>query len=204
MIDKVINLISNKDLTISKLLIRSYKDLKITSDELIVLTILINNSDNALDINKFSQELSLKSEKVLELIYSLVSKDIVKISNIKEKNILKEIYSLEPLYKKLSFFVINDNKKEDSTIYSKFEEEFGRLLSKMEYEIINGWLEAGFDETMIIDALKEAVYNNVSNLRYVDVVLHNWKKNGIKNREDKIKAKEVETVHVDDIDWLNE
>ena len=57
-------------------------------------------------------------------------------------------------------------KKED--IYTIFEKEFGRTLSSMDYEIINAWIDNGFSEELVIAALKEAVYNGVPNLRYID------------------------------------
>ena len=54
----------------------------------------------------------------------------------------------------------------------------------MEYEIINAWLEKSYSEEMIIGALKEAVYNGVNNLRYIDKILYEWSKKGFKNMND--------------------
>ncbi len=41
----------------------------------------------------------------------------------------------------------------------------------MEYEIIGAWVEKGFKEQLILEALKEAVYNGVTSLRYIDKIL---------------------------------
>ena len=98
---------------------------------------------------------------------------------------------------------------EHSTIYDMFEKEFGRTLSPMEYEIIAAWLESNFKEELIIEALKEATYNGVSNLRYIDKILYEWNKKGIKTKEEVIKAqknfkKGESKKEVYDYDWLND
>ena len=79
----------------------------------------------------------------------------------------------------------------------------------MEYEIINAWLEKGFSEELVIGALKEAVYNGVSSLRYIDKILYEWQKkgyhnltevnNGLTNRKEKQKSLELF-----DYNWLED
>ena len=53
----------------------------------------------------------------------------------------------------------------------------------MEYEIIKGWISDKFSYEIIVKALKEAVYNQVTNLNYIDKILYDWNKKGIKNKE---------------------
>ena len=80
-----------------------------------------------------------------------------------------------------------DNLKENKTstsLFEMFEQEFGRTLSPMEYEIINGWINDNFSEELIIEALKEATFNGVSSLRYIDRILLEWKKKNIKTKQD--------------------
>ena len=60
----------------------------------------------------------------------------------------------------------------------------GRTLSSMEYEIIKAWLEQGFNEELIKEVLKEAIFSGVPTLRYMDTILYGWSKNGIKTAED--------------------
>ena len=78
----------------------------------------------------------------------------------------------------------------------------------MEYEIIKVWLE-DYDEETIKLAVKEASFNGVSNLRYIDKILHEWQKKGIKNEQDIINDRKKHqslkvTKKVMDYDWLNE
>ena len=64
-------------------------------------------------------------------------------------------------------------------------------------------------EDLIKEAIKEATFNGVSNLRYIDKILYEWGKLGIKtvkdvenNRKKRNKAKEAEAdVDMDIVDW---
>ena len=60
----------------------------------------------------------------------------------------------------------------------------------MEYEIIKGWInDEKFSYEIIVEALKEATYNNVNSLSYIERILYDWSKKGIKTKEDVIKDK---------------
>ena len=79
-----------------------------------------------------------------------------------------------------------------------------------DFEIINAWIESGFSEELIEAALKEAVYNGALTLRYVDKVLYEWNRKGIKVPADIKKAMEkvpeapLYEASVMNFDWLNE
>ena len=68
-------------------------------------------------------------------------------------------------------------KKEEGEIYKLFEQEFGRLLSPMEYETIGMWFDQDKHSSALIRlALKEAVLSQKLSLRYIDRILFEWKK----------------------------
>ena len=105
--------------------------------------------------------------------------------------------------------MMSEKEPTKTTIYDKFEKEFGRTLSPMEFEIIGAWIDNNYTEELILLALKEAVYNGASNLRYLDKILSEWRKNGIKTENDiKIekerRIKQPPKKEVFDYDWLNE
>lgn len=194
---------------IPKILLTNYKTLKIEDKELIVLIYLINNKDNLFNPELISNDLKLTLPEVLEEIEKLNNADLLTITTNKNNGLLEEVIDLSNLYKKLAYLVINEEeKKEDkSNIYDTIEKEFGRQLSPMEYELISGWLD-DFSEEIIICALKEAVYNGASNLRYMDKILYEWNKKGIKTKEDvekdKKNFKKNKKTEMFDYDWLNE
>ena len=67
-------------------------------------------------------------------------------------------------------------------LISVFEEQFARALSPIELNIIKDWKNCEYSDEMIIKALKEAVKSQVLNFRYIEGILSNWAKNGIKQR----------------------
>jgi len=61
-----------------------------------------------------------------------------------------------------------------------FEKEFGRLLSPMELEQVNMWLDDGDGRPeLIMEALKRAVMLGKHNFKYIDSILLEWRKNNL-------------------------
>ena len=117
---------------------------------------------------------------------------------------------MQLLYEKIAFTLNEVEAKEDNNIYDIFEKEFGRTLSPVEYEIIGNWRNSDNTDELILLALKEAVYNGVNNLRYIDKIIFEWNKKGIKTKEDvennnkQFKRKNLEEKkELFDYDWLN-
>ena len=120
-----------------------------------------------------------------------------------------EIISLVPMYKAIvEKKTEKDNKALKQDLFEIFQKELGRNISPMEYEIINAWLEKGFSEELILEALKEAVYNGVSSLRYIDKILYEWNKKGFKTKNDVKKGMENRSnernIELFDYNWLDE
>ena len=206
MVEKVVNLIKEKDITFPRLLLLHYKDLKLDDLELILIIYLLNNSSE-FNPKKISEDLKITLQEVLMKIDSLSNKDILKIEIKKVNNIRQEFIDINSLYNKLSYYVVNEEVKEKTNIYDIFEKEFGRTLSPMEYEIINGWLNDGMNEEIVVQALKEATYNGVSNLRYIDKILYEWKNKGLttiqKVEENRVNFKK-EKKELFDYNWLED
>jgi len=211
MLEKIVDIIKQKDLTIPNMLFFNYKKLDITEKELILLIYIINSTP-CFNLKKMSEDLNINNKDLLKIINSLTEKDLLEIKVDKKHAFCSETICLDKLYQKLGFTLVNvEEKKEDSTnLYTIFEQEFGRTISPMEYEIINAWKESEFTDELIISALKEATYNGVSNLRYIDKILHEWKKKGIKTSKDvetdkqNFNNKNHKKVNLIDYDWLNE
>jgi len=208
MLDKVIKCLKNNYI-IPSILITSYNKLNLTEKEVIFLIHLINKNDLEFNPILLAQELNIDMTEVLKIIGELNNKDILKIDHAIENNIHKEVINLDLIYNKLGFLLVNDKEEEkENNLYDLFEKEFGRTLSPMEYEIINAWVD-NYDKNIIIEALKEAVYNNVSNLRYIDKILSEWSKKGIKTVEDIEKDKKEfinnkkNKKELFEYDWLN-
>ena len=73
-------------------------------------------------------------------------------------------------------------KENDFDLIAVFEEQFGRALTPIEFNIIKEWVKSSViaREEMILKALKEAVKSQVLTLRYIEGILINWAQNGVK------------------------
>jgi len=63
-----------------------------------------------------------------------------------------------------------------------FEQELGRLLTHLECENIDRWLSSHFSEELIIEALRRGVSAGIRNFRYLDSILREWEKKGLRTR----------------------
>lgn len=208
MVEKLEQIIGEKTFVISSILMKNYKKINITNDEFIILIYLLN--DDKFNPKKISEDLDLKMQEVLTIIDSLINKDIIKVELKKINNIREEFINFNGLYNKLVCLIVNTSEEtKSSNIFDVFEREFGRTLSPMEYQIINGWLDDKMEEEVVIMALKEATYNGVSNLRYIDKILYEWRNKGL-NTKEKIEKnkknynKQVEKKELFDYNWLDD
>lgn len=212
--DKLIELMKLGTISIPKYIFLNYKKMCLNEEEFILMIYLIDCGDSIpFNPKTISLELGLNPNKVLELINTLSEKQVLSIKLEKNKiGVMEEFISTDLFYNKLSMLMVdmmNDKEeKADSNLFQTFENEFGRTLSPMEYEIINGWVREQFSNEIIIEALKEATFNGVSSLRYIDKILYEWKKKGIKNimdvRKQQSKFKEKkENIEIFDYDWLD-
>ena len=205
---QIIELLKNMNYQVSKELLFNYKGLNITEKQLIIIIYLINQPSNIYNPKQISSDLKIDLNIVFEEINSLCEKNIMKIEMKRINKVLNETINLDLLYEKLAFSLEKTEEKEDNNLYSVFETEFGRTLSPMEYEIINSWRDNDYTDDLIILALKEATYNGVSNLRYIDKIIYEWGKKGIKTKEDVEKNRQQfknnnSKKELFDYDWLN-
>ncbi len=214
MSEKLINYLKEKPIIIPRILLTNYTKLNITAEELIIIIYLMDKGNNIIyDINLFVKELSYTKRKVIELINNLVEKNILNITiNKNSDNVSEEYLNLDMLYRKITNIILDKelpSSINNEDIFTIFEKEFGRTISPTEYEKINGWLNEDIDKDLIIEALKEAVYNSTTSLRYIETILYSWKKKGIKTKEDvnkeriRYKKSKKEVIEVPDFDWVN-
>lgn len=186
--------------------------LNLSLEEFLMITYFDNDYNSFLNIEDVSKNLGLSLDEAYKIFNNLISKKLIIIESTKDlEGRMIERVSLDNFYDMIVEEKVeekNITKKID--IYSHFESEFGRTITSIEYEIINAWLEKGYNEELILGALKEAVYNNVKNLRYIDKILYEWGKRGFKNMSDVNKhlenkeEKKEEKKELFDYNWLDD
>lgn len=181
----VYNTLKKKDYIVKNFLLKIIKDMDLSLNEAILIIFFMNQETPILDIDGIKEEAYLSEEEIMEAYEKLVTLGILETKIVNQNGIREEIISLDNIIKSVSQDITKEGKKKLTVdLFQKFEEEFGRPLSPMEYEIINSWLDKGTSEELILEALKEAIYNNVKSLRYIEKILLNWKDKGYKNKSD--------------------
>ncbi len=212
---KLIDIFKNGNIVIPIYLLKNLDKLKLEIDEFIFLMYLYNLGNKFLfDPNKFSEDLNLSLADVMNRISLLTDKGFIRVEVLKnEKGLMEEVVLLEDFFSKVALLTIDDVNSQkvttNSNIFEVIEQEFGRTLSPIEYEIIKAWLENNMSEELIKEAIKEATFNGVSNLRYIDKILYEWGKLGIKtvkdvedNRKKRNAQKEKESdIDLDIVEW---
>lgn len=206
--NKVLDLLKERDYVVPSFLIKEYKKLLLSSDDVIMIIYLINmNNPIVCDYQKISNDLNIDVVSVMSKINTLKEKNILSIEvkkNMYSK--LEEYINLDLFYEKVFLEFIDNKEVIDNSIYSTFETELGRTLSPIEYELLNSW-NAKYEKDIIIEALKEAVISNVRNFRYIDRILFEWEKKGINNIDKLEKNRKIRStntsVDIPDLDWLN-
>ena len=201
----------NKKFVVETIFIKETLKSNLSLNEFLLLLYFDNIYDEIFDMKVVSKSLNMKEEDVLMAYGSLMAKKLIKVNAEKDSfGKIRERVSLENFYNEMKNDYKEAEKKEKKEdIYAIFEKEFGRTLSTMDFEIINAWIENGFSEELILEALKEAVDNGAPSLRYIDKVLYEWDRKGIKEPKDVKKAMEKEPeaplyeASVMNFDWLN-
>jgi len=208
----LISLFKDRPIVVPRFLFSNYKMLNISDSEFIMIMVLLSFGDKIVyNPDEFAKMINGDKHEVMMIINDLIEKNV--ISLVIEKNNRKtyEYISMDLLYEKIFNMAIDNQEEEkiDNSIFSIFENELGRMLSPMEYEQVKEWITSGNSNEMIVCALREAVMNGVSNFRYIDTILNDWRKKGYKNKGDIVKDREVyrskkSKIDVFDTDWLNE
>lgn len=218
---KLIDIFKQGHIVIPLFMLQHYKELKLEIGEFLFLMYLYNLGNKFIfDPSKFASDLNLDIKDVMNYIGTLSDKHFIRVEVMKnDKGLMEEMVLMDDFYSKLSLITMDEvnnvSSADNSNIYEIIEKEFGRTLGPMEYEIIRAWLDNDMSEELIQEAIKEATYNGVSNLRYIDKILYEWSKLGIKtakdvsdNRKKRAKAKEEASSDVDmdimDWDWFDD
>jgi DNA replication protein len=183
-------------ITIPSVLLTHYKEMKLDEYELVLLLHILSYNEKG---NEFPTPIELASSMTIndtecsDILRKVIQKGFIKINEgYTSDGIRFEKYSLDPLWEKvIDHFLMQEkrkevevNKQEETNLYTCFEQEFGRPLSPFECETLSLWIDDDHHDAIIIkSALREAVISGKLNFRYIDRILFEWKKNGIKTIE---------------------
>ena len=203
------------------LLLENYKKLKLNEQELATIFMidhLISQGNPFVTQDLLSLKMSLDVKEIDKILAALLTKGYVAY----ETKDNRTITTLDPLkkilFREYSLSIVKESKAEEKknvqdeleNIYAAFDKLLGRQLSPVEISKIREWVDYGFSDEQIINALKEALSKNKKSLRSVDKILLSWsnrddmEKYGVTtNREDWDKNLE-ETIRIAKTPWLDD
>ena len=216
---KLVDIVKSGNIIIPLYVYREFPKLNIDLESFLFLMYL-NSKGNKIpfDINRLSEEFFCDIKTIMKYISVLQDKKLIEIKVIKnDKNIMEEFIYLDFFYDKISLNmvgeIVEEEKEDQQDVFAILEKELGKQLSPIEIEIVKAWKESNYSDEIIKEAIKEAVINGVANLRYIDKVLYEWAKKGIKTKEDveknrnAFREKEKEKpkkVDLFDYDWMDD
>ena len=208
--DNVCKLLNDKHYVFSSQMI-SVLNHDMPLKEFLVLMYFVNDYQKSFDAETISKTLNMSLEEVMDSFNNLISNQLITLTpSTDQEGRINDVISLDNYYKLIANTLNEDVQKiKEQNVFSQVEKEFGRTLSPIECEIINGWLDTGNSEELIVGALKEATYNGVKNLRYIDKILYEWGKKGFKTMNDvtshlKSTDDNKNNPELFDYDWLDD
>jgi DNA replication protein len=181
---------------IPQLLMTKYKQLGLNETELVLVLQVHSFLEKGNDFptpEELANRMTIPDNVCASILRRLLQNQFICIDEgYSESNIRYEKYSLKPLWEKLIDEILYEKKQDEleknlvkeTDLYTTFEKEFGRPLSPLECETLAMWLDQDQQDPSIIKAaLRESVISGKLNFRYIDRILFEWKKNGIKTIE---------------------
>ncbi|BBN98875.1 DNA replication protein DnaD [Sporolactobacillus terrae] len=200
----MLELVGNGSVTVPSLLIENYHGIGLNEQECMLLVQIhsfLSKGDDFPTFDDLASRMSFDETACADCLRSLIQRGYLAIIQKNDRKLYSEAYSLEPLWNKLiraaySKRVSKVSTENDDKLYTLFENEFARPLSPIECETLAMWLDQDHHSPSLIKgALREAVLSGKMNFRYIDRILFDWKKNGIKTLDQAKKHGEKIRAH---------
>lgn len=186
-------------------LLDHYIELGINQQEMMMIIHLmteINAKSNDLE-EQITRKMAISIEEFKIIVQNLQSKQLLSVNSRKGKGQPNQNYDFSGLLDQLiELWGINEFKQMEASnskskvkhnkseseensspnLTSLFEQELGRPLTGLECEHIEKWLLAAYSEELIIEALRRGVSAGIRSFRYLDSILREWEKKGLKTR----------------------
>ncbi|RHH71458.1 DnaD domain protein [Vagococcus sp. AM17-17] len=223
--------LQNGTTSVSNLLFRYYKKIGMTDTELVFYLQLLQYQDSGdyfPDMDMITKRMDMSLDGGYHIIQELMTKGILSIETKRNKfGKTEDKYDLTRVYQKIELVLeqeqeikmeqLEENKRVE--LFNKFEQEFGRSLSPIEFETVQQWLDNdNYSIDLIELALREAILNQAYSLKYMDRILLNWERKNLTSKQaiqsdQKQRLKEIDDKNIIDTEetlpkvpmynWLN-
>ncbi|MET3289442.1 DnaD domain protein [Brevibacillus fluminis] len=206
---QILQLLQEGATTITNLLLKRYKRLSLSDEEMMLIIHLLSfqqEGNRFPTLSQLEERLSMPGIRLIQSLQKLTKEDWIAIDEIVDPENGKryEQYNLQPLYYKLNRLLLEeqsfvvpvsesfpsprldtDGGEHPESLYSQFEQSFGRPLSSIEIETMQCWVEQDrYSEELIMTALREAQSVGKLYIRYIDRILLEWTRQKITTVEE--------------------
>lgn len=206
---QILQLLQEGATTISNLLLKRYKRLSLSDEEMMLIVHLLSfqqEGNRFPTLSQLEERLSMPGIRLIQSLQKLTKEDWIAIDEIVDPENGKryEQYNLQPLYYKLNRLLLEEQtfvvpisesfpsprldtggSEHSLGLYSQFEQTFGRPLSPIEIETMQCWIEQDrYSEELIMTALREAQSVGKLYIRYIDRILLEWTRQQITTVEE--------------------
>ncbi|MGY4690073.1 DnaD domain protein [Salibacterium sp. K-3] len=193
--EQALHMLQYGSTSVSNLLFDYYANIGLEEKEVMVLLHIyrfIEDHHPFPTPGELAGRMAVSEDECSGMLRSLINNGFLDMhTNEDDHQVMYETYSLAPLFRRIIQQCYSPEEesgtKADSEgeLYELFEQEFARPLSPMEYETINVWIDQDkYSAELIKEALHEAVLSGKLNLRYIDRILFEWHKNGIRTKQE--------------------
>ena len=205
----------NEALDFNYLLLDNYKKLNLTENDvatLLMIDHLINDGNLFITADLLSLKMALPLQEIDKIFADLLTRGFIEYSVSNNSTVT----TLKPLRDKLlKEFQLRltaeqaENQYDFGSIFTIFDNTFGRNLSQVEQNKIKEWIALGYSEGKIIDALKEAISKDNKTIISVEKILLQWaarddiEKDGSSPINDSWQKNMEETIRIAKTPWLN-
>lgn len=186
------------------LLILNYKNLSLDENQAMIILLIMRLEKMQVAYitpQVLADYMHLDPKLIDQYVVGLLSKKMLSL----EGNSLSSrpfILALQQLFKEKKTI---KPQVEKVNLVASFEHEFARALTPIEIETLKEWKQCHYSDDMILNALKEATLSNVHNMRYIEKILIDWARHGVKQSgREKVATPQKETIELVDYPWWEE
>ena len=173
-------------------LLLHYNQLFSSSDDFLVWQFFYLQNTTALgelSPSQIAEKIGKNVTEVNQAISRLTEKGLLQYRTIELNGEIEVIFDatlalerLDQLFEKQAPNQVQSAPNDLKSLVDTFQQELGRLLSPFEIEDLEKSLkEDGTSADLIKEALREAVLNGKPNWKYIQAILRNWRREGIRS-----------------------
>ena len=197
----------NTYINFERLLLLNYKKIGLSDDETLILLIthtLVESGNKFVNPSDLALLCNFTPTKIDVLYSSLTKKGYIDTDILPNGSVITTFKKLTKELFEIVNSSIEDSKEQDEEedIFSYMEKFFGRLLTPLEYDVIQSWKMKKYSFKLIKSSSEIAAQTGNKSIRYIDtIIFEESKKNELGAEE--YQKRQQETVELSRIDWLN-